>query len=114
MSKAIRKVDMLELVTKASDALQETLEPTQELLDQLPEGAFKNKIPEDWGPEELQAETLKLLKTLSIVVDNDEEPLEVPGIFTILSYPGTWSGLNFSALFLLNSNILYSLMSNNT
>jgi hypothetical protein len=82
MSKAVRKVDILELVTKASDALQHALEPTQELLEQVPDGAFQSKIPEDWGPEEYEAETRKLLKTLAGVVKN-KEALDMPGIILI-------------------------------
>jgi hypothetical protein len=84
MSKAVRKVDILELVAKASDALQQALEPTQELLEQVPDGAFQSKIPEDWGPEEYEAETRKLLKTLAGVVKN-KEALDMPGI--LIFYP---------------------------
>lgn len=79
MSKAVRKVEILELVAKASDALQHALEPTQEMLKQVPDGVFQSKIPEDWGPQQYEAETLKLLKTLAGVVKN-KDALETPGL----------------------------------
>jgi hypothetical protein len=81
MSKAARKVDILELVNKASVALRHVLEPTQELLDQVPDGAFESNVPEDWGPKEYEAEILKLHKTLARVVKNKEAlSLDMQGV----------------------------------